>query len=408
MNDSMPIYTASITAPTGTNPWQVLIRYYAPWGDGSSEGWKIPVSKPQAFINGAETEVAVAFAYSDNYQDSGHVGPGYDQHEQCLFIKILQAIPLQEDMDIVITGVFPQVGYLSATLYFSSVLNPPIPLPIEVVDYDMATNTGLNPYIVGNPSVFSYQVPAVEVDKLNHTGEFRKPNTTLAVTSSYKDVLDGAIPVYRPDHLASVSVLPDDVADDGCSKGYLIAHKEQNQEVLIIRMKVPSTFIHDGNPDVIFGDYQCQEFTIGSHITWDQSQINNFDFWTISSRMLNDYIDEEGYAYVFFASDSYVQQVMNEQQTAPTQPPVMVWGNYTGYLLGDPSYAIILRYKAPADGWIGNPIGAVCYPNAELNQPVTSDELGEFLPEIYGDTLVNFENGIIGAVHNDQPWPETM
>lgn len=405
--DSMPTYTAKITAPKGTHPWQLLMRYYAPWGDGSSEGWQIPVEMPQVTVNGELAEVYISFSYANQYgYTEGHVGAGYDQHEQCLGVDILQTTPLEEDMDIIITGTYQQVGYFSATLYFGS-LYVPVPMPVEVIDYDMGTTPGENPYISGNPSVFAYPIPATSVT--NSQLKERKQAAEIPSLSKPLSISEneGEVYFYRPDHIASTSILPDDVADDGCSRGYLFANKNEGQEVLILRVKVPTTFIHNNHPDTVFGDYQCQEYSIGSHITQAAANINNFDFWTISSRMLNDYIDEEGYAYVFFAPDTYVQQQLDIQQTPATRPPVLTWGNYTGYLLGDPSYAMIIRYKAPADGWVGNPGNAVCYPNAIVNQPVTYDELGEYLPELYGDTFSNFESGIIGAVHNDQPWPES-
>lgn len=121
--------------------------------------------------------------------------------------------------------------------------------------------------------------------------------------------------------------------------------------------------------------------------------------------MLTDFIDEQGYAYVFFGPDDYVQQQVIEQQTVATRPPVMQWGNYQGYLLGNPGGALIIRYRDPADDWSGNPANAVCYLDMASNQPVTQEELGEYLPELYGDTLVNFQAGHIGNVVSDQPWP---
>ncbi|HDX8711894.1 TPA: hypothetical protein RQO21_004357 [Klebsiella michiganensis] len=401
--DDMPEYKATIIAPKGTYPWQILIRYYAPWGDGSPDGWKIPIENPQVMINGISAEVSTRFSFNYEYE-MGHVGPGYDQHEQCLGVNILQTTPLEDDMEIVISGIYPQVGYLSATLYFAT-LYPPTPLPIEVVDFEMETFSGENPYKPGNPSVFDYTAPTqpINIQQQEKTQLIRR--RTLFSAPQYPSENDGKINLFRPDCIASKSILPDDVASDGCSKGYLFAHKKEGQEVLILRVKVPTTFIHNDSPDTIFGNYQCQEYTVGSHITNDAADLNNFDFWTVSSRMLNDYIDENGYAYVFFAPDSYVQQQIDINQTPSTRPPVLTWGNYKGYLLGDPSYALIIRYKAPADDWVGNPVNAICYPNAAVNQPVTSDELGEYLPELYGDTFENFEDGIIGSVHNDQPWP---
>lgn len=79
----------------------------------------------------------------------------------------------------------------------------------------------------------------------------------------------------------------------------------------------------------------------------------------------------------------------------------MTWGNYTGFVLGEPTFATILRYRVPSDIWLGSPINGVCYPNADALEPVTAEELGDYLPEMYGDTFENFLNGKIGAVNKD-------
>lgn len=374
LSETMPSYQTTLVAPAGTYPWQLLIRFYAPWGDGTPEGWQTPLTPPAVLVNGVAYSVDVAFSYQQNYM-SGQPSPGYDQHEQCYAVFIGQAVALKEEMEITVSGEFQQVGYMSATLYFSS-LNTPT-LPVEVIDNEMtAIPEAENPYISGHPSVFSY-------------GDGNADS--------------GRIDLYRPDKVASLSILPDEVAEDGCSKGYLYANKDEGQEVLILRINVPQTFIHNATPDTIFGDYQCRELTVSAHPVYGQPLL--LDFWSVSSRMLNDFIDEQGYAYVFFGPNDYVQQQVIDQQSVATRPPVMTWGNYTGYLLGDPSGSLIIRYRDPADDWIGNPANAVCYLDKASNQPVTKEELGNYLPELYGDTLANFEAGYIGNVVNNKAWP---
>lgn len=121
--------------------------------------------------------------------------------------------------------------------------------------------------------------------------------------------------------------------------------------------------------------------------------------------MLNEYIDENGYAYVFFMPDDYVASLVDVQGTPPKTPPVIHWGNYSGYVLGNPSYAVLLRYRIPANNWQGSPVNATCYPTPDSVEPVTVEELGEYLPELYGDTLAHFNAGYIGAVNNEEPWP---
>jgi len=374
LNETMPSYQTTITAPAGTSPWQILIRFYAPWGDGSLEGWQTPLTAPEVVIDGVAYPVDIAFSYQEKYS-SGQPSPGYDQHEQCFVVFIGQETALEKEMHISISGEFQQAGYMSATLYYPSVGNPGMPL--EVIDKEMETIPATeNPYITGNPSVFAYGVGNQD---------------------------SGKVDLYRPDKLASLSILPDEVAEDGCSKGYLYANKKEGQEVLILRIKMPQTFIHNATPDTVFGSYQCRELTVSAHSIFGQPQV--LDFWSVSSRMLNDFIDDQGYAYVFFGPDDYVHQQVVAQQTVATRPPVMRWGNYQGYLLGNPGGSLIIRYRDPADNWIGNPKNAVCYLDGISNQPVTQEELGDYLPELYGDTLINFLAGHIGNVVNNKAWP---
>ena len=74
--------------------------------------------------------------------------------------------------------------------------------------------------------------------------------------------------------------------------------------------------------------------------------------------------------------------------------------------IGDPSFAIILRYRNPDYNWIGSPEHIKCYPTNSTNIPVQKNQLGIYTPEIYGDTLDNFNKGQIGAVLKDLPWPK--
>ena len=79
---------------------------------------------------------------------------------------------------------------------------------------------------------------------------------------------------------------------------------------------------------------------------------------------------------------------------------------YIYIYIGDPSFAIILRYRNPDYNWIGSPEHIKCYPTNSTNIPVQKNQLGIYTPEIYGDTLDNFNKGRIGAVLKDLPWPK--
>jgi hypothetical protein len=154
---------------------------------------------------------------------------------------------------------------------------------------------------------------------------------------------------------------------------------------------------------LIFGDYQCRYVSVNANIPQDETPV--LDFWTVDSRMLNNYKDKGGYAYVFFAPTDYTQRQAKSQGTPPKTPPVMSWGNYKGYLLGHPDYAIIIRYRDPNPTWEGNPENATCYLTPDTNQPIQPGELGEYTPEIFGDSLSNFESGKIGPVDKNGGWP---
>lgn len=121
--------------------------------------------------------------------------------------------------------------------------------------------------------------------------------------------------------------------------------------------------------------------------------------------MLYENIDADGYAYVFFVTNAYAAQLASEQSLPEGQAPVISWGKYTGYVLGEPDYAVILRYRVPADTWQGSPANATCWLTSEDNQPVTKEQLGDWFPEMYGDTMDNFFSGNIWPVYSDQDWP---
>lgn len=171
----------------------------------------------------------------------------------------------------------------------------------------------------------------------------------------------------------------------------------------MLRIKVPSTFIHNSQPDDIFGNYDVRQLSVSANkVTCPETPL---DFWTISSRMLNDYVSEDGYAYIFFAPDEYVREQLDAQGIrGQKRPPVYGWGNYTGYMLGSPDYAIMIRYRAPAMEWLGNPENPACPAQLADVQPVTMDELGEWLPQMYSDSLENFKQGRLGIISNHLPW----
>lgn len=394
-NNQIPEYTASFKIVNHSPIMPTLvIRFYQMFGDSSDTGWQSPVDLPTATLNGNPVPVVNAFSYEKNYL-VGSVGLGYDQYAQYLGV----VLPASSDEKILtITGTFQQVAYMSAALY-SNVDG--VEIQEELLDRQMnVVNGESNPYIVTNPSVFSYTTEHINsnLNTFTNIRKVNKLNLKLANDNS------GKIEVYRLDKESSERDLADDIAPDGCSRAYLFANKNDSQEMIILRIKIPKTFIENQHPDKVFSQYQTRYFSVGSHRQSYDGII--LDYWTVNARMLKDYEDADGYAYVFFAPDTYTKQLATEQGTPPTKPPVMEWGRYKGYLLGDPSYAIILRYRDPDPNWQGSPENAKCYVNSTDLKPVTADELGEYFPEIYGDTLDHFNAGHIGIVNKNASWPE--
>jgi len=120
---------------------------------------------------------------------------------------------------------------------------------------------------------------------------------------------------------------------------------------------------------------------------------------------MEEYKDENGYAYVFFMPTEDVEDLVDLQKPPNKTPPIVEWGGFKGYVLGPPKFSVILRYRDPNPDWIGSPGKANCFIDDAQNQPIEQGELGEYTPEIYGDSLANFEKGKIGPVDNDKPWP---
>lgn len=405
-NDNTPEYFSEFSIPAGQRGI-IVARFYDVWGDGSDNGWQQPVTPPNVVLDGNPITLGLWFSANSvatpepdgfNQEDyiNGQTQGGFDQHSH-YYQQSFDALPY--DSILTISGQFQITGYFSVVVYLG--LDSNSRFQLELLDRQMeATPYDTNPYIEGNPSVISY-VTGFSGGK-KYASLIPAPDQGVSVSAR-----EGEILFYRADAETSSTRFSDEIALDGCSKGYLSATKSNavEQEVLILRIKMPTTFIGSAEPDVIFGQYQCRQVSISANIESQESVDPLLDFWTVSSRMLNEYRDSDGYAYVFFAPTDFTQQQATIQGTQPRKPPVLTWGRYTGYLLGDPNHAVIIRYRDPSPDWEGNPVRAVCYLNSEDNQPVTSEALGEWLPEMFGDTMANFESGHIGLVYDNQPWP---
>ncbi|TAK73067.1 MAG: hypothetical protein EPO11_09140 [Gammaproteobacteria bacterium] len=391
----------------------LVLRYYQPWGDGTATGWQQLVNLPTVTFDGQPLMLSTVFAYSNpEWFNYGSVGLGYDQYAQYFGVDIPEPTNLL-GATLTIAGPFQQTAYFSATLYagyYDEGSHTELAgYQEELIDSAMLTlPLPCNPYVEGHPSVFAYPAPTSEMALNNqHPATFLNQKDKNAMLDNLPISTTHQISVYRLDRYESARVIADDIAPDGCSRAYLIGQMASGQDVAILRIKVPTTFIDSDNPNKIYSHYQAQYFSVGSHRNPPADPTDLLSYWAVNARMLRDYMDDQGYAYVFFAPNAYTNNLAIEQNTPPTQPPIMTWGRYKGYLLGEPDFAIILRYRAPDSSWKGSPENAKCYATPKQLQPVTVAELGEYTPEIFGDTLDNFLKGHIGSVDKDSAWPIT-
>lgn len=408
---TQPKYYQTFTLPKLTNDSTYLVtRFYEGWGDGSINGWQDLIAPPYVTLNGLPLMSFIGFAYADaSSYSKGSVGLGSDQYAE---YWVTMVPPTDESgQQLIIEGNFSQMAYMSFTLYGTT--DSGTKWQQEKVDYQVSVSESeCNPYKFLHPSVFAYssESPLVALKRASQFNvldgriNLQKMQAKLPIKKDNTNI--DKLGVYRLDKLTSKYAIADDVAADGCSQSYLFAAPNSSkQDVFMLRVKLPNTFIDSNNPDKIFGNYQVRYFSISSNIFSFNGQVNPLDFWTANSRLMKRYVDKHGYAYVFFAPDEYVHQVAQQQGLeSSTQAPVVKWGNYAGLLLGKPDI-IIMRYKVPSSLWQGSPINAKCYDSPSQLKPVTKEELGEYTPEIYADSFSNFLTGKIGQVYNNLDWP---
>lgn len=412
--------------------FSAVVRYYNALGDGSKFGWMEPVATPTAFVDGVEVDTAWIFRYNISTYPFGGTYLGYDQFAQYLFVNLTNSQTANKrSFTFSIIAPFQKVDYLSITIYKRNYILKEDGSVGQFGTEEIVLDEALpvvdghpNPYILGNPSVMSYyQLPSrntssqIVVSSSSEGFPERSelsPRRPLAPVGQ-GDSLAGQLPLYRLDKVSSGRDLADDIAEDGCSKAYLFGFRScDDQEMFIVRVKVPYTFLRDmdASPDMVFDSYQTRYFSISANqVIPDDMTFDNYTaplYWSVNARMLLNYMDSDGYAVVFLSPNNFTQSLADEQKLDDTEPPVMTWGRYTGYVLGDPSYAIILRYRAPLKSWQGSPENAQCYATPNLTQPLSVGELGEYTPEIFAGSLADFQSGSIGAVKKDAAWPSTV
>ena len=268
-----------------------------------------------------------------------------------------------------------------------------------------------NPFQFGNPNTACYgKNPVSELPTRISSNDHSQK---LISSRSYSATPISAIPIYR---LSKKTSSTDFVLEQQdlrtCSNTYLFCRpvnpEKSRQFDLkfygILRIKVPNIYSPRMGCQTM-DDYDALYFSISAMQRKQRPNITSF--WTVNSPMMEKTKDEDGFAYVFWMpEDEFIGKF---KLNSPT-PPIIQWGDYTGYVLPTPTFAFEIRYKSPNPAWKGSPINAKCYLNEKTNKPVTSDELGEWLPSVYGQNFKNFDAFInsksIGIIENskEKPW----
>ena len=367
---------------------------------------------------------------------------GFDQFAQ-YYAVLINTTLYSPDSEITVTGAFYRAAYFSITSYaYSSSLQLGIPVfHATSAMLPLADTRDSNPYLAGNPSVLAYAAPTFRFDSAqtaaaeaawlsdlsSSSSETIGPlqsTTAASGQAAAASSASGKVPFYRLDANTSTNCLSDSYQAAGdCSAEYVFAPttpESSHGQVYIVCMRVPKTFFNSSQPPPVYGDdYDLTYFSISANrnTTIQQANLNRtFDvsellpkYWTVNAGMMSRTIDESGYAYVFCVPDPYARALWltqnRESRIDRTTPPVLSWGQYTGYALGEASFAIILRYKEPSDAWEGSPKRAACYPTLGENQPLPDDALGDYTPQAYQGSFESFEKGHIGAVQQNSPWP---
>ena len=299
---------------------------------------------------------------------------------------------------VTISGQFSQFSYTSITSY-------DITGRVVFHEFDSAfkNTTNRNPYVPNNPSVMAYaQPPYVNFDgNLSSLLAEIAPFLPTAVGSigSHVDVnlnsklkplkvgrhgvkdlmIEASHPLAHPMlqrsdakfPIPDVSSIPEasigtgnlpfyrltveqswvypDGSGVGCTNSYLFAYPKFQDEVIIMRMKVPTTFFNSSSPSTTFGSYMAHYFSISSQRNYSSANVTYNKnsaplYWGVNGRMLSNYSDSEGYAYVFMTPVNFTWALAKEQNLPrnSTTPPIYTWGGYTGRTCVELTHCIAL------------------------------------------------------------------
>lgn len=360
----------------------------------------------------------------------GSIGPGNDQY--AIYYRVGE-VSAEDQEKTAITRISPinNVSYISYD-YDNPSKNTTFNGNNALFSYTIESNTVDNPFVPGNPSTNAYSESAQNTLTNSQTTNYLDSDfaDTPQLQFSYSNDETGQKGVFKLDKLSTLYVTNhlDGGGLDPCVSTYLVCpgiNAEIMQQSLtcgIVRIKVPYTYSPTLQPQVLTQqNYNVQYFSTGFHVASDPfPDLDSLPgFWTVNGTMLQKLQDEDGYAYIFYIrSDlwaSYKAANPGFDFKIKT-PPIIKWGKYTGYLCGQPTYAIIMRYKEADPEWVGNPVHACCYDRPATNKPIAASQLGGFVPEVYnvtarqeteiGNDYQNFINlADIGAVPQEGDWP---
>lgn len=230
-------------------------------------------------------------------------------------------------------------------------------------------------------------------------------DSTNTTTVTPTDPTTGQVYVFRLDAQTSKEGFIGEEIPDGCLSTYLFSKIPYNTlNYGIMRIKIPNIY-DSSSPLTYMKEYDALYFSISSMQDASLLTIPFLPFWTVNARMMKQYMDKDGYCYIFWAPQSDLSQI---NRTISYEPPVISWGDRKGFCLSVPTFAFYFRYKAPNQDWEGNPINCPCYLTPSANQPIT-DELGPWCPELYGEMFNSYNefinSSMIGIVPKDGPWP---
>ena len=212
-------------------------------------------------------------------------------------------------------------------------------IPTDVGSIEPHINANLNLKLKSDRDSDSTQVFTAEVPKSilhrdtlhkNDVSNFPIPHASSILEES---ISTGNLPFYRLS--VEQSWCFPDGSGVGCTNSYLFAYPQIQDEVIIMRMKVPTTFFNSSSPSTTFGSYMAHYFSISAQRNYTINITNQYSaplYWGVNARMLLNYSDSEGYAYVFMTPVNFTWALAKEQNLPrnSTIPPVYTWGGYTG------------------------------------------------------------------------------